>query len=43
MKKKMQNELKPELCTWWTPHPVIVAVRDNKDYIGVLLPFCGSR
>ena len=21
----------------WTPHPVIVTIRDNKDYIGVLL------
>ena len=43
MKKKMQHELEPELCIWWTPDPVIVAVTDNKEYIGILLPSCGSR
>ena len=25
------------LNLWWTPHPVIVTIRDNKDYIRVLL------
>ena len=29
--------LDPALYTRWTPHPVIVAIRDNKDYIRVLL------
>ena len=26
-----------ERCLRWTPHPVIVTIRDNKDYIKVLL------
>ena len=25
------------LCLRWTPHPVIVTIRDNRDYIKVLL------
>ena len=28
---------KPYIHVRWTPHPVIVTIRDNKDYIGVLL------
>ena len=26
----------------WTPHPVIVTIRDNRDYIRVLLYSCYS-
>ena len=25
------------VCLWWTPHPVIVTIRDTGDYIRVLL------
>ena len=27
----------PQTSFWWTPHPVIVTIRDNRDYIRVLL------
>ena len=38
MEKQMETTIQGfRLWVWWTPHPVIVAKRDTKDHIRVLV------